>query len=145
LNSVTEPTHTKAPSTVPELRLDKWLWAARLYKTRAMAAKAVSGGKVELGGRRTKPAKPVRQGDSLVITRGVFEQHITVLVIKVQRRPAPEAKLMYVESEQSIAQRQALLEQLRVERALPLFERHSGKPNKRERRQIISFTKRMPP
>ena len=137
-----EPTKPHSAPVVAEVRIDKWLWAARLFKTRALAAKAVSGGKVEIAGRRTKPAKPVRVGDTLIITRGIFDQQITVLAIKDKRRPAPEAKLMYVESEESFAKRQELLAQLRVQRALPEFERPSGRPNKRERRQIISFTKR---
>jgi ribosome-associated heat shock protein Hsp15 len=129
-------------AVLAEIRLDKWLWAARLYKTRAMAAKAVSGGKVEVDGRRTKPAKPVRVGNELIITRGIFEQQITVLYLNDQRRPAPEARLMYVESEQSIANRKELLARLRVERILPTADRIAGKPNKKERRQIASFTKR---
>jgi ribosome-associated heat shock protein Hsp15 len=131
--------------TTPELRLDKWLWAARLFKTRGLAAKAVSSGKVHLGGRRVKPAKLVRAGDELVVRRGVFEQELKVLSISDKRRPAPEARLMYRESEQSIAKRQELLAQLRLERALPIFERAAGRPNKKQRRQIISFTKRSSP
>ena len=125
-----------------ELRLDKWLWAARLYKSRAQAAQAVSGGRVQVDGRRTKPAKPVRVGNELAITRGIFEQQITVLYLNDQRRPAPEARLMYVESAESIANRKELLARLRVERALPILERNAGRPNKKERRQIVSFTKR---
>jgi ribosome-associated heat shock protein Hsp15 len=130
-------------SPINELRMDKWLWAARLFKTRALAAKAVSSGKVQLGDRRVKPAKPVRVGDELIVRRGVFEQQITVLSINDKRRPAREARLMYSESEQSLAKRQELLAQLRVERTLPIFDRISGKPNKKERRQIVAFTKRL--
>jgi ribosome-associated heat shock protein Hsp15 len=129
-----------APS---ELRLDKWLWAARLFKTRALAAKAVTSGKVQIGERRVKPAKPVRVGDELVLRRGVFLQQIAVLLINDKRRPAREARLMYRESEQSIATRHELLAQLRIERTLPIFDRISGKPNKKERRQIVAFTKRL--
>jgi ribosome-associated heat shock protein Hsp15 len=132
----------KTAPSVTELRIDKWLWAARLYKTRGLAAKAVSGGKVQVGGRRTKPAKPIRVGDAVVVRRGIFEHHITVLSLNDRRRPARDARLMYVESEQSIASRQQLLAQLRVERRLPLLERTSGKPNKKERRQIVAFKKR---
>lgn len=138
-----EPPKNLPTSPIHELRIDKWLWAARLFKTRALAAKAVSGGKAQLGERRVKPAKPVRVGDELIIRRGVFEQQITILSISDKRRPAREAQLMYRESEQSLAKRQELLAQLRVERTLPIFERISGKPNKKERRQIVAFTKRV--
>ena len=141
--AVMDPNKTKPAPAMPELRIDKWLWAARLFKTRGLAAKAVGGGKVQVNGHRTKPAKPVRGGDELVIRRGIFEQQITVLSLNDKRRPAPEARLMYVESEQSIAKRGELLARLRVERTLPVWERPSGKPNKKERRQIVSFTKRL--
>ena len=124
-----------------ETRLDKWLWAARFFKTRSQAAEAVSGGKVHLDGRRTKPAKPVRVGNQLTIHQGIFEQEVTVLAIRARRGPASVARLLYSESEASIAKREQLREQIKAERPALMFEPPAGRPNKKQRRQIISFTK----
>ncbi len=125
-----------------ELRLDKWLWAARFFKTRSSAIKAVSGGRVQLGGQRVKPARQVRVGDELRIRRGPFEYVVTVLRLNDKRRPAPEARLLYEEAEQSIARRELLRIQLAAERAGRPDPRSEGRPNKKERRQITRFTGR---
>jgi ribosome-associated heat shock protein Hsp15 len=124
-----------------ELRLDKWLWAARFYKTRSAATKAVSGGKVQLGGQRVKPARQVRVGDELRIHRGLFEYLVTVVSINDERRSAPEARLMYAESEQSAAQREQLRARLAAEGAGRAETRAAGRPSKKQRRQIARFTR----
>ena len=119
------------------MRLDKWLWCARFFKTRQLAAEAVQGGKVHLNGQRTKPGKEVRVGSHLTIHKGPYEWEIEVAVLPRQRRPASEAKTFYVETPESHERRQLLNEQIRAERAAgPVSER---RPNKRERRLIHRF------
>jgi ribosome-associated heat shock protein Hsp15 len=124
-----------------EIRIDKWLWAARFFKTRSAATKAVSGGKVHLGGQRVKAAKTVRVGDVLRIHRGPFEYAVTVESITAQRRPAPEARLLYSESEESVAKREQLRIQLAAAGPARSENRAVGRPNKKQRRQIIRFTR----
>jgi ribosome-associated heat shock protein Hsp15 len=119
------------------MRLDKWLWAARFFKTRRLAAEAVQGGKVHLNGQRTKPGKEVHIGARLRISKGPFEWDIEVAALPRQRRPASEARAFYTESEQSHARRQALTAQIREERAQQPLASH--RPNKRERRLIHRF------
>jgi ribosome-associated heat shock protein Hsp15 len=125
-------------SEAPEkMRLDKWLWAARFFKTRQLAAEAVQGGKVHLNGQRTKPGKDVKTGSRLNVSKGPYEWDIEIRVLPRQRRPAAEAREFYIESEQSHARRQRLNEQIRAERAAHPVADH--RPNKRERRQIHRF------
>ncbi|UCD69724.1 MAG: RNA-binding S4 domain-containing protein [Betaproteobacteria bacterium] len=120
------------------VRLDKWLWAARFFKTRSIAADAAGGGKVTLNGERTKPAKPVRVGDQLVVRSGAYEWTITVLALSERRGPPAEAQRLYEETEQSRLAREENAAQLKAERrAMPEFSR--GRPSKRDRRKIIRF------
>lgn len=122
------------------IRIDKWLWAARFFKTRSMATEAVSGGKVHLNGNRVKPGREVKAGDELIIHRDGYSYEITVLGINKQRRPAKEAQLLYEEREQSIARRQEQSENQRiVNSGQPFSDR---RPNKRERRHIVKFTRK---
>ena len=121
------------------MRLDKWLWAARFFKTRALAAEAVTGGKVKLNGERVKAAKAVRVNDALRISIGPYEYVVRVLALSARRGPAPQAALLYEESESSQAARQALATRLAAERH---YAAHTnGRPSKKERRQIIQFKK----
>jgi len=120
-----------------KMRLDKWLWCARFFKTRQLAAEAVQGGKVHLNGQRCKPGKDVKVGSKLTISKGPYDWEIEVQMLPRQRRPASEAKEFYSESEQSHERRQLLNEQLRAERAAHPVSDH--RPNKRERRQIHRF------
>jgi len=124
-----------------KVRIDKWLWAARFFKTRTMASQAVAGGKVHLNGARIKPARLVQSGDELRIRRGELEFWVTVLALLDKRRPAKEAQLLYEESEESILQRQQHKKKKRLEAA----DRMHGpvkRPDKRSRRQIRSFTRK---
>lgn len=126
------------PGDGDRMRLDKWLWAARFYKTRALASEAVDGGKVHLNGQRSKPGKEVRIGSRLQINKGGLEWDIEVAVLPAQRRPASEAQGFYLESEQSRRRREAAAEALRAARqATPL--QTPSKPNKRDRRLIHRF------
>lgn len=122
------------------VRLDKWLWAARFFKTRSLATQAVSGGKVHLNGSRSKPAHLLRVGDRLGITIGVYLFDVLVLALAVQRRPASEARLLYEESAASIAERQR--QQQTRAMAEACFSAPAQKPGKRDRRKIRDFTRK---
>ena len=126
------------PHNQEKLRIDKWLWAARFFKTRALAADAVEGGKVWINELRVKPAKAVNVGDQLLIRQGHFEYAITVLGLSARRGPACEAVKLYCESAESRAAREALMAQLKAEAAV--FGESKGRPTKRDRRHIVRFT-----
>jgi ribosome-associated heat shock protein Hsp15 len=116
------------------VRVDKWLWAARFFKTRQLAAEAVQGGRVHLNGRRTKPGKPLHVDDRLTVTKGELDWDITVLVLARQRRPASEAVEFYLESPVSHARRQAITARKRAQQ-----QPRSARPDKRQRRLIHRF------
>lgn len=122
------------------LRIDTWLWAARFFKTRGLAAEAVIGGKVHINGHRVKAAKAVQPGDELEITRGVDVFIVMVNGINNKRRPAKEAQLLYSETEQSILQREENAAQRKlIAQMHPAAER---RPSKRDRRKIIRFVRK---
>ena len=129
-----DPTRKDARGST-ELRLDRWLWAARFFKTRGLAAEAVSGGLVHLNGARTKPAKPARVGDSIEIQRGDLVTTIVVRALAEQRRPASEAVLLYEETPESVRARTEYVTRRR-EAAAGRFER-LGRPTKQDRRESI--------
>lgn len=116
------------------MRLDKWLWAARFYKTRGLAQAAIAGGKVKLGGERVKPAKEVAPGDALAIRIGEFEWVVAVRALSNRRGPAEEARKLYEEDEQSRAKRAVQAAERRAY-ASAVGER-KGRPTKRERRKM---------
>jgi ribosome-associated heat shock protein Hsp15 len=119
------------------VRIDKWLWAARFFKTRALAQAAVAAGKVRLHGERIKPAKDVRMGDELQIRVGEFAWDVMVKAVAGRRGPADEARKLYLETADSIARRMA---QIADRKALgSIAGERKGRPTKRERRQIIKF------
>lgn len=122
------------------IRIDKWLWAARFFKTRSLAADAVSGGKIEVNGDRAKPSRIVRAGDKLTIRRGPYEWTILVKEVAHLRRPASQAQQLYEETEESARKREAFIAQLKLERP-PKFDA-PGRPSKKDRRAISRFTKR---
>jgi ribosome-associated heat shock protein Hsp15 len=119
------------------LRLDKWLWAARFYKTRSLATDAVGSGKVKLNGTTVKPAKEVKPGDRLQLRIGDESWEVIVQGLNEQRRPAPEARLLYQETPESIQQR-AQAADLRKLAPTPSPDQ-KGRPTKRDRRQLIRF------
>lgn len=113
-------------------RLDKWLWVARFFKTRGLAASAITGGKVQVAGERVKPSRHVGPGTRLAIRRGPIEWHVIVRGVGKQRRPAAEASLLYEETAESIAHREAEAERRRIEAGAR--RERLGKPSKRDRR-----------
>ncbi len=119
------------------IRIDKWLWAARFFKTRSLAAHAVDGGKVHWNGERVKPAKLLRSGDHLRIRLGPFEYHIEILALSHRRGPAAEAQSLYAESGPSRAQREEITRQLQSEPRNATQQK--GRPTKRDRR-VLSRT-----
>jgi len=123
------------------VRIDKWLWAARFFKTRSMAAQAVTGGKVHVNGARIKPARMVQPGEELRIRRGELEFIVIVQAVSDKRRPAKEAQLLYVETEESIRQRENTREQKKLEAADRMYG-PMKRPDKRERRKIRKFTRK---
>lgn len=124
-----------------KVRIDKWLWAARFFKTRSMAAQAVSGGKVHVNGARIKPARMVQPGEELRIRRGEVEFTVVVQAVSDKRRPAKEAQLLYEETETSIRQRENIREQKRLESADRMYG-PMKRPDKRDRRKIRKFTRK---
>ncbi|MFC7411081.1 MULTISPECIES: RNA-binding S4 domain-containing protein [Hydrogenophaga] len=123
------------PPSTERLRLDKWLWAARFFKTRALAVEAIEKHRVRLNGAHTKPSREVHADDELEIAQGPVLRTVKVLGLSATRGPAPQAALLYSETEASVAQRLAQAEQRRLapEPALALTQ---GRPTKRQRRDI---------
>jgi ribosome-associated heat shock protein Hsp15 len=120
-----------------KIRLDKWLWAARFFKTRALAKNAIEGGKVQYEGQRSKVSKVVEQGATLKVRQGFDEKTVVIKTVSDQRRGAVEAALLYEETAESIKHRVDETERRRkFNQSNPLFDH---KPNKKERRQIHKF------
>lgn len=116
------------------IRIDKWLWAARFYKTRSLAAEAIAGGKVQVNGERVKRAKPLQVGDEVRIRQGPYEYQIVVRELCDRRGPAAQAAALYEEKPSSRMAREATALQLRSLHAAFVPER--GRPTKRDRREI---------
>lgn len=119
------------------VRVDKWLWAARFFKTRSVAATAVSGGHVYIDGQRVKPSRQVRVGQTVDITRGEVEFSVVVEALADKRGPAAVAQTLYQETEQSIARRDAAAAARKAQRELRAAS--AGRPGKRERRQLTDL------
>jgi len=117
-----------------KIRLDKWLWAARFYKTRSLAAEAIAGGKVQVNGERVKRAKPMQVGDEVRIRLGPHEHQIVVRELSDRRGPATDAARLYEEKPASRAAREALALQLKSLHSAFVPER--GRPTKKDRREI---------
>ena len=132
-------------ATSAKLRLDKWLWAARFFKTRSMAADAVSKNRVQVDGQRVKPSRTIAPGTAVAIEKGPYVFEVTVLALNEERRPASEAQGLYEESAESVERRRALAARLRADREARLGLAGDGRPNKKQRRQIIRFQNRNDP
>lgn len=121
-------------SSASSLRLDKWLWFARFFKTRGLATAAVRGGKVHVDGERVKPAREVSVGDVVAITRGLERLEVVVTALGQRRGPATEARGLYQETEEGRARREALSAALSAVKSAQTIPDH--RPSKRERRQL---------
>jgi len=127
------------PAELEAIRLDKWLWAARFFKTRKLAADAISGGKVHVNKQRAKPGKEVKPGACLSIHKDTYRWEITITALSAQRRPAKEALLLYEETPESFEKRQQQIIHEREQRELFDFSGQDHRPNKKERRLIHRF------
>ncbi|MCR9186759.1 MAG: S4 domain-containing protein [Halieaceae bacterium] len=123
-----------------KLRIDKWLWAARFFKTRSLAKAAIEGGKVQLDGQRIKVSKEIAEGDRLVIRQGYDLREVIVLALSDQRRGAPDAQLLYEETASSIERRES--DAAARKAAGGMIERPLHRPTKKQRRQIHRFKER---
>ena len=129
--------HSQIEEEKEAVRLDKWLWAARFYKTRTLAKEMIDGGKVHYNGQRSKPNKIVQVGATLKIRQGSDEKEIVVLALSTQRRGAPEAQRLYRETEQSLANREKLAMARKMNAlSMPHPDR---RPDKKERRDLLKF------
>ncbi|MDD1012379.1 RNA-binding S4 domain-containing protein [Pseudomonas rubra] len=124
------------PEEDDKVRLDKWLWAARFYKTRALAKAAIESGKVHCRGERCKPGKEPRVGDEFVLRTGFDERTVVVRALSVVRRGAPEAQALYEETAESIARREKAAA---LRKAGELGVMTDGRPTKKQRRQLHQF------
>ena len=121
-----------------KVRIDKWLWAARFYKTRSLASDAIKGGKIRQDGLRVKPSKEVQLGDVLTIRQAFMDKSVKVLGVSDKRGPAVQAQTLYEETPASIESRERLLA---IKKSQPaLRSPGQGRPTKRERRKIVTFT-----
>jgi ribosome-associated heat shock protein Hsp15 len=127
-------------SGVEALRLDRWLWCVRLYKSRSLAAQAVAGGHVHLNGARVKAAHAVKVGDRLGVSQGGHAREFSVRAIPARRGPAPEARACYVESADSVARGELLGAARRL--AALTTPRPEGRPDKQQRRALLAFARR---
>ena len=128
--------------TAAKTRLDRWLWAARLFKTRSQAKQAIEGGKVHYNGRRSKPAREGEVGAELDITRDFQTQILVVDALSDRRGPAPEARQLYHETDASISKRETEQEHRRLQRAG--LQQPAGRPDKHDRRALTELKKRDP-
>ncbi|WP_044470044.1 ribosome-associated heat shock protein Hsp15 [Mannheimia massilioguelmaensis] len=117
------------------IRLDKWLWAARFYKTRSIAKEMIDGGKVHYNGQRTKPNKAVEVGAKIKLRQGNEEKEVEVTALSTQRRGAPQAQLLYAETAMSVENR----EKMALARKMNAMPHPDHRPNKKERRDLIKF------
>jgi len=127
---------SNSESTMARLRIDKWLWAARFYKTRAVAKQAIEGGKVHCDGSRVKASKEIGIGALIQVRQSTDEKTVEVLALSDKRRGAPEAQSLYQETPASVAAREALAQQRKSQ---PSQWASEGKPNKKQRRDIHRF------
>lgn len=130
----------RGAGVTPAVRVDKWLWAARFFKTRALASEAVAGGKVEVAGERVKAAKALRVGDVVRVRLGPYEHEVVVRGLSDRRGPAAVAQRLYEETPASRGQRERLAWQLR--HAAPVIIPGDGRPTKKDRRDLDRMRRR---
>jgi len=118
-------------------RLDKWLWAARFYKTRTLASQAIEGGKVHVNGERVKASRIIKIGDAVSVSREQVVMNFIICSLNMQRRPANEAQALYEETAESISRRQQTMEQNKLLGAM--MPKSAGRPSKKDRRKIAKF------
>ena len=128
------------PADIDSVRADKWLWAARFYKTRSLAIEAINGGKVHLDGQRIKPARKLAIGDCLTVQKGEYTFAVTIKGLALRRGPADVARTLYNESEESTKAREVLKEEKKLQGATD--GQQQGRPDKRTRRKIHQFKSR---
>lgn len=121
------------------IRIDKWLWTARFFKTRKLASEAVSGGKVHINGQRCKPSKEVKSGVEISITKEPYQWQLTIVGVNTHRRPAKEAVLLYQEEQESFDKRERQKAEEKEHREILPYSEREHKPNKKQRRQIHRF------
>jgi len=126
---------------VSKVRLDKWLWAARFFKTRAKAKEAIDGGKVHIDGNRARPSKEIKLGELIQLRQGWDEKVVVVKALSEKRQGAPEAALLYTETSDSIEKRLQIAEQRKAAGNQVISE---GRPTKKDRRQIHRFREQNP-
>jgi ribosome-associated heat shock protein Hsp15 len=127
-----------APAEAADLRLDKWLWAARFYKTRALATDEIAHGRVQVNGADAKPSRTVRVGDTIAMRQPGFVRTVNVLGLSAVRGPAPQARLLYEETAESIAAQQRAAE-ARRQGVEPAAAIDAGRPTKRDRRELTDW------
>lgn len=128
-----------SPKSIERLRIDKWLWAARFFKTRSVATDAISKNRVRVDGQRIKPSRTVQIGDTVQIEKTPYTFDVTVLGLNDKRRPASEASLLYEESAESVAAREDQSMKSKLNYQMQSGLAGEGRPSKKQRRQIIRF------
>jgi len=123
--------------TDSSVRIDKWLWACRFYKTRSLAKQEIDGGKVRINGTKTKPSREINVGDEVKLRQGWDEKTVRVLMLSDQRRGAPGAQLLYEETEDSLKAREKNAAERKAAKGSMLVT--DARPNKKQRRQIHRF------
>ncbi len=135
--SASNKKHQPEEAGQPKVRIDKWLWAARFFKTRAASRNAIEGGKVHVNGQRAKPSRYAQIDDTLVLRQGFDEKTITIKVLSDVRKGAPEAQLLFEETTESIKKREEAAANRKALRGSHPISEH--RPDKKQRRRIIRF------
>jgi ribosome-associated heat shock protein Hsp15 len=128
------------PEASERMRLDKWLWAARFYKTRGLATDEINKGRVQVNGQAAKPARELKPGDSVELRQGAVQRTVLVLELSPVRGPAPVAQALYAETPESLSRRAKAAEQRRLG-AEPALAIEQGRPTKRDRRQLADWNR----
>ena len=131
---------SKSITTLESVRLDKWLWAARFFKTRSLAKSAIENGRVRIAGKKLKPGKEIKSGLQLQIKQGDIEKTVDIIALSSNRESAPKAALLYTETHESIENREKIIASNKA--LYSSMPRPVSKPNKKQRRKIIQFSQK---